>query len=46
MDFVGSGPVSRIDLPKQDKIYDAIGRLKSKFGPRPKLPAEAGHQRP
>lgn len=46
MDFVGSGPVSKIDLPKQDEIYDATGRIKSKFGLRPKLPEEAGHQRP
>jgi hypothetical protein len=31
MDFFDFGPVSKIDLPKQDEIYDATGRVESKF---------------
>jgi hypothetical protein len=31
MDFLDFGPVAKIDLPAQDEIYDATGRVESKF---------------
>jgi hypothetical protein len=31
MNFLDFGPVSKIELPKQDEIYDATGRVESKF---------------
>jgi hypothetical protein len=31
MDFLDFGPVSKIELPKQDEIYDATSRVESKF---------------
>jgi hypothetical protein len=31
MDFLDFGPVSEIELPKQDEIYDATGRVESEF---------------
>lgn len=31
MDFLDFGPVSKIELPKQDEIYDATGRFESDF---------------
>jgi len=31
VDFLDFGPVSKIELPKQDEIYDATGRVESNF---------------
>jgi hypothetical protein len=31
MDFLDFGPVPKIELPKQDEIYDATSRVESKF---------------
>ncbi len=31
MDFLDFGPVSKIELSKQDEIYDATGRVESEF---------------
>jgi hypothetical protein len=31
VDFLDFGPVSKIELPKQDEIYDATGRVESEF---------------
>lgn len=31
IDFLDFGPVSKIELPKQDEIYDATGRVESEF---------------
>jgi hypothetical protein len=31
MDFLDFGPVSKIELPEQDEIYDATGRVESEF---------------
>lgn len=31
IDFLDFGPVSKIELPRQDEIYDATGRLESNF---------------
>jgi hypothetical protein len=31
MDFFDFGPVSKMELPKQDEIYDATSRVESNF---------------
>lgn len=31
IDFLDFGPVPRIELPKQDEVYDATGRVESEF---------------
>jgi hypothetical protein len=38
MDFLDFGPVPKIELPKQDEIYDATGRVESNFRSAAKAP--------